>query len=298
VIKSVLVTLLFLSFIPVSQAAESCQLVRLASVDMNLNAGGTIDVPMTAGGQPLALEVSTGIVFSMISESTVARLGLKPLAGATFIGFGGQRIDHYAYVHDVNFGGLRAAKIPMSVVPDSMLPDRIGGVLGPDVMRNYDVEFDFANAKFNLFSRDHCEGQVVYWTKEPFAVIPMQLDDAGHIVVPVRLDGNEVRAAVNTSSARSRISLETVKSLFDLKEDDPRLKPSANSDGTDNTYPFKILSMEGVRVDNPDLHLVPNEVSKLPGFPKLVLGLNVLRHLHLYIAYKERKLYVTPASAH
>jgi hypothetical protein len=31
-------------------------------------------------------------------------------------------------------------------------------------------------------------------------------------------------------------------------------------------------------------------------FPDLLIGMDVLHHLHLYIAYKEQKLYITPAS--
>ncbi len=40
------------------------------------------------------------------------------------------------------------------------------------MMWNYDVDFDFAVGKFNLFSKDHCDGQVVYWTRSPVAVVP------------------------------------------------------------------------------------------------------------------------------
>ena len=29
--------------------------------------------------------------------------------------------------------------------------------------------------------------------------------------------------------------------------------------------------------------------------PDILLGMNVLKHLHVYIAYKEKKLYITPA---
>jgi hypothetical protein len=27
----------------------------------------------------------------------------------------------------------------------------------------------------------------------------------------------------------------------------------------------------------------------------MLIGMNILRHLHIYIAYKEHKLYITPA---
>jgi hypothetical protein len=47
------------------------------------------------------------------------------------------------------------------------------------------------------------------------------------------------------------------------------------------------------------LMLVPDAQSKLrTGEPRMLLGINVLRQLHLYIAYHEHTLYVTPATAH
>ena len=52
-------------------------------------------------------------------------------------------------------------------------------------------------------------------------------------------------------------------------------------------------------MNNPDLVLVPDQLSRQPDeAPKILLGVNVLRQLHMYVAYKERKLYVTPAATH
>jgi hypothetical protein len=48
--------------------------------------------------------------------------------------------------------------------------------------------------------------------------------------------------------------------------------------------------------------LVPDKVSGTARFghsdPTIILGMGILRQLHLYIAYREKNLYVTPASAH
>ena len=41
-----------------------------------------------------------------------------------------------------------------------------------------------------------------------------------------------------------------------------------------------------------------NSNRKLPALVVVLLGVSVLRRLHLYIAYKEHKLYVTAAGAH
>ncbi len=38
------------------------------------------------------------------------------------------------------------------------------GVIGTDLLGKFDVDLDIAHKKLNLFSPDHCKGQVVYWT--------------------------------------------------------------------------------------------------------------------------------------
>ncbi|HKD21597.1 MAG TPA: hypothetical protein VKB71_06270, partial [Rhizomicrobium sp.] len=73
---------------------------------------------------------------------------------------------------------------------------------------------------------------------------------------------------------------------------------------------FMHISFGGVTVSDPDVVLVPDsydELGKEMGIESrlprdaiehwdMVIGMNVLRHLHIYIAYKEQKLYITPAS--
>jgi hypothetical protein len=51
-------------------------------------------------------------------------------------------------------------------------------------------------------------------------------------------------------------------------------------------------------VKNPAFVLMPQSVAKVRGLPDMIIGIGILRQLHLYIAYRERKLYATPASAH
>jgi hypothetical protein len=59
------------------------------------------------------------------------------------------------------------------------------------------------------------------------------------------------------------------------------------------------MTFGGVSVVNPDIMLVPDSVSRMhASSDHIVLGMGILRQLHLYIAYHEKELYVTPASAH
>jgi len=279
---------------------KPCGLVRAASVEMSVDPTGRPNVPLSIGGQTFNLLVDTGGVDSMLSDKTVEALGLPkmPLQYAYVVMFGGLKIDHNTIARDIDFGGLKAEKMPFLVTPAPM-SDGVSGILSNDVLRVYDVEFDFANARFNLFLQDHCQADLAYWTTDDHAEIPFTLSNIGHIEFLVELDGQSIRAVLDTGAFRSTLQLEQAEDIFSFKDDDPALKTIAKSSrGNVSKYPFKTLKFGGVAVSNPDILLFPRREIALPGRPELILGMDVLRQLHLYIAYKEKKLYVTAASAH
>ena len=295
---------LFLAVAAPASADDNCRLIQIAVLDMGTTASGSVFVPMTIAGKSVNLVIDTGGIFSMLSDETVQRLGLKkrPAFSASVVMFGGERITQYTEAPDVVLGGLKADRMPMQVIPKGIMSSDEDGLLAPNILRSYDDDFDFANAKFRLFSPEHCVGKVVYWTTEPAAQIPITLDRVGHIEVSVMIDGKEIRATIDTGAWRSVLSLETARRLFNIDMKDPKLTP-AKGTGLQGSlhYPFESLSFKDVRVEHPDLVLIPDETSHFyadQSAPRLLLGMGILRQLHLYIAYREKKLYVTAASAH
>jgi hypothetical protein len=59
-------------------------------------------------------------------------------------------------------------------------------------------------------------------------------------------------------------------------------------------YPFQTLTFGGVTVNRPHIQIVSDPVWREDD---LLLGVGILSQLHLYIAYGEKKLYITPALA-
>lgn len=286
-----------------ARADETCQLQRVVKLDMSTTRDGHVSVPMTIGDKTVRMLVDTGGVVSMLTPPVVSELDLSPqiIPLSRLRQYGGFVIDHYVTAHDVSLGGLKTSKLDLLVMPEHGYAPDIGGLLAPDIMRRYDVDFDFANATLSLFSQDHCEGRVVYWTHDPYGVVDISLNEFGQMTVPVMLDGKEIRAAIDTGAYHSAASLETIQDEFgiDDKNADLRLIPHENPSRPRYRYPFKTLSFQSVTINNPDLVLVPDSQSKQSSeAPKILLGINVLRQLHLYVAYGERKLYVTPAAAH
>ena len=280
--------------------AEPCALNEVASLDMSIDGDGHAAVPVSIAGSPFTLAVDTGSFSSMLSASAVNALGLHPdyFDNVEVHMYGGARISQFVVVTDLVIGRLRASRVKLLVLPDSEVSNGMQGLLAADILRGYDDDFDFANAKLNLFEQSRCDGNLVYWTDDPAAEIPFKVDDVGHIEFTLSLDGKDIRATLDTGAADTVLDLETAERLFGLDEKDPNLV--VHHPGTDDryyTYPFKTLTFGGVAVANPRLVLIPRGSHVYDG-PEMLLGMGVLRRLHMYISYRQRKLVVTAAAAH
>lgn len=191
------------------------------------------------------------------------------------------------------------------VISDGLLPATIAGMLAPDFLINYNVDFDFYGGKLSLFKHHACPGKAVYWTAEAQADVPVTLDSAGQIVVNAVLDGKPVTAVLDTGSPSSIMSLDVARKLFGWDEKDPRIKllGTENLNGGKATqiysYPFQSLSFEGIAVSNPQITMIPQAAfgaGRDSDFT-IVLGMSILRQLHVYVAYDEKVVYLTSAEA-
>jgi predicted aspartyl protease len=252
---------------------------------------GGVYVPAGIGGQPMKLLVDTGGATSMLTDSTVASLGLPrlPIRAARITMYGGLHIDSFVRVDGVQVGGIAAAPATFYVLPDSRIPYALSGTIAPDFLSRYDVEFDFPNARMNLYAPG-CAAV------NPRAALPVTADNVRHVIVPVQVDGRTVMAMLDTGASRSDFSLEAAQQMFGPGMN-AGLRPACGADVEDGlyTHPFRTLSIGGVTVANPDLVLVPNQISRRPlNAPRLVLGMGVLRRTHMVIAYSRNLLQLSP----
>jgi hypothetical protein len=290
-----------------SARAEDCQLKLFASLDVVESDGGLI-VPVTLQGQPggyMTLDLD-GIV-SGVTEDLAKRFDLhrQAIDQQTFIYLSGQRIFQKGEIN-IQLGGSRGDSW-MGIIPKYATSDpRVIGILGMDVLSQFDLELDFAHHKLNLFSPDHCKGQVIYWTKTaPVAAVPMTLRGDAEFVIPMTLDDKNINAEIssgNTAALNGKVAHDT----FGL-------------DNASGTHTFKMIAVDGLGITNPTLTIYKDEsggcnggatqqakpmlterdpvFQRCYGNPDLVLGLQQLKHLRVFIAYKERMLYATAAGA-
>jgi predicted aspartyl protease len=302
--------------------ADDCpQLTMLASVPMSYDGSGRPIVPVTIGTAQKSMLVDTGGAFSEIGLPTVDQLGLpREKAPVEQIGVSGESSDQEADVAPFVIGNLVARHVEFMIDPDkSKYAGGMDGIIGPTILRYYDADFDFGANKFNLLSQDHCAGKVIYWPAAAVAVVPIRVARAvGHIVVPVTLDGIKFNAAIDTGASYTFMTTGVAESSFGLKLDsaDTPIVASLSGPGAARVYRHKFhsLELEGIAISNPTIDIIPDlNRSRLSSAPALgsrlathdeaqslediTVGDDVLRHLHVYVAYREQMLYLTPAGA-
>jgi hypothetical protein len=177
-------------------------------------------------------------------------------------------------------------------------------------LRQYDADFDFTAKRLNLFAPDHCDGAGLYWQAATVAVVPFGFDASNHITFRVELDGKRLNAMIDTGAADTVLNLTVAQRRFDVDVNAPEVEKIGDLQGgyTANVYRrrFQTLAFEGVTINRPSLVLLPDLVSgpTMPttgyisegrALPDLIIGMPTLSQLHIYIASKEHKLYITQA---
>jgi hypothetical protein len=313
---------LALAFAGEARADDCHPLTLITSVDLTMAPDNSAAlVPVTIKDKPEMLLVDTGGLLTMIEPRVADELGLVRRKGNVgLVNVSGEMSNDFVHT-SLQLGTLKAENLPFIVeAPSQGIVDdpTIAGILGPDVLRNYDVDIDFGARKFNLISQDHCDGKVIYWQADAVAVVPMTVMDTGHIQFEVKVDGHDVTAMLDTGADVSVMTLPTAQSVFGIVPGSADTPKTGTLPGKSNAsiyeHTFKSLTFEGIGVTNAKVALIPDlmrgvnlqnatpDISTRIVSPtankraqSMLIGMDILRHFHIYIAYKERKLYITPA---
>jgi len=302
-------TLLMLaSLCPGIARAADCSLKMVNTVPIELvNNGARVFVPVVINGTPERFVLDTGGDLTQISAAVAEELKLPSVeTNIKMLDLYGNASTKAVKVDTFVLGRLRDRNTTLPISTFFQNGGPAAGLLAADYMGEYDTELDFAGGKMNYFSQDHCRGNVVYWPAAAIAVVPMRLVDR-HLHLDVMLDGHPFRAMIDTGATGTTLTTEEAKRVFDLSAEDGDKRFE---------HTFQKLSFEGLEVGNPHITIIPDKTgSKDPnnGYatgtrvrmqddplsapPSMLIGMNILSKLHLYIAFSEHKIYITPASA-
>jgi predicted aspartyl protease len=187
------------------------------------------------------------------------------------------------------------------------------GLLTSDFFKQYDLEVNFAGQEINYLTATKCTDpeQAVFWSHAVVAAVPITLAN-GKFQMPVTIDGHALNGTIDTTVTQTIMRREVAEQLFGLKPGSPDMAPQPGSAGSADIYKhvFKQVAFGGVIVQNA-LVLIPANSASGNGnrdvmlgsraqsadalIPELTIGMDVLRHLHLYVVPGQGKMFVTAA---
>lgn len=320
--RAILAALLTLGLAGTAHAAADCLPLRIQNTVkmVPLGRSGRILVPITLNGVEKKFLFDTGSAFSAISQATVKELDLPQFhSNYRVSNLYGEDSDTFVQVHEVTLGNAKNNGVQLQVMgnfgrPEDQVP--FDGILASGIFLHDDLDLDFGAERLNFFSTDHCEGKVVYWPHQSLSVVPIMMEQS-HLDVPVILDGHPLRATIDTGATFTSLNLVRAQEKLNFSPDTPSTGNAPKDNPERQIYPrrFANLSFDGVTVQNPLIIIQPLKmgggktddttiasraehkddlVNRLSA--DMIIGMDILRHLHIYIASRELKLYVTEAT--
>ena len=310
-------------------SAPSCAPPTLAnSLPMEKVPGSNLmTVTVDIDGNPEKMLIDIGRSATQLWDATAAKLHLAVQQGRRGWDFAGRYSDGAARITNFTFGSMQSGGFypQVSTDPDAT-PAPFDGVMRNDMMWRYDIDLDFAHQKMNYFSPEQCKGAGIYWSPTTITSVPIiaytgtqydarsPIPRLGTVYVPVVLDGHTIIALLDTSADRTFLNPDVAKKFFGLSADSA---DAGNvSDGgaliKAGLHRFSSLSFGGLTASNP-LIAIPFDVKTQSSeivhigkttrnvfdlheiLPDLVIGMDMLKYAHLYVSFKNDRVYVSAA---
>lgn len=300
--------------------AEDCKpLARYGKVPFEPDANAHIILPVNVAGFSTKMMLDTGAYWGLLREDLAAQLNLQTRTNYNLNLFdaSGKKIDKSVVVPDFRIGslGFGATEFFVSgLYTDRPLPER-AGVIGQNLFTQVDLEVDNAGKTISLYSQDHCDGEGVHWADEA-VILDYKRDNSKRTktasrvrrgidknqidepIVAAELQGEPVTVLFDTGASNTSMDWEHAARVFKLTPETPGVVEAGEvmvGTGTrvkTYKYTFKELVISGIRFEN-----VPVLLGDFGDTAQVILGMNEMKHLHLYFAFKEGRIYVTAANA-
>jgi hypothetical protein len=192
-------------------AWAECRLEQVSAMPLvSLGAHYAVMVEIEDVTRPI--EVDTGAATTVLKVSVAKELGLKedPQHANQSVGIGQTTGDSHLNVipSRLAFGALalRDRSTAVATMDDGQTPEQDSiGLLGDDILSQFDVEFDIPGHQLTFYREDGCYGTFLPWTGV-FSTVPFDHRDA-KVTIDVMLDSERTRAMIDTGNNLSFVSL-------------------------------------------------------------------------------------------
>lgn len=200
-----------LSLALAASASAACRLTEVAQMALT-PLGKHFVVPATIDGVPRPMIVDTGSEVTLLTATAANDLGLKPdldSAARPVVGVGQTTGDAHpnVVVPSLGFGDLvfRDRSTAVATMDSGGKPENDAvGLLGDDILSQFDVEFDFPGQTLTFYRAFGCYDTFLPWNGD-FTAVPFSHRRA-KIAIDVVLNNERTHAIVDTGNNLSFVS--------------------------------------------------------------------------------------------
>ncbi len=291
--------LLLASAIP-PPAVATCTLARLAEAPVVM-VGMRPTVTARINGADARFLIDSGAFFSTLSRATVAQFNLRRSLAPPQLrvrGVGGETIDlALTTVKDFTLFGVDVPNVEFLVGGSEVGADVVG-ILGQNILRIADVEYDLANGVIRLMRGKECaKSALAYWAgNQPFS--EMDIDWATpqrpHTMGIAYLNGVKIHVMFDSGAATSVVTLHGARRAG-VKTDGPEVAPAGFGYGIGQQTvrnwltPVESFKIGAEEIRHTHLRLADFEL----GMADMLIGADFFLSHRIYVASSQRKLYFT-----
>jgi len=272
---------------------SDCALTRRGTVPLTVQ--GLALVNARINGAPASLVLDTGAERSILSPDAAKRIGVtgrydfnRTLRGiGNVIRTGDARLESFI-LGDVALSHPRILVGPIGNIGAD-------GLLGADLLGDFDLELDLRRAQLTLYDRVECEGLRPPWTG-PFVTLETTRSLSRHPFFPVEIDGHTLSATIDTGAQRTAMSA-SVAAPAGVSAAALAADPVAAMKGVGGeilraaVHQFRSFSVGGDAFRGPVL-VVPGIA--LPREAEVVIGMDYLLPRRMWLSYGSRRIFIAP----
>lgn len=278
-------------------AAGGCTPAARAAIPLSVERH-SLFVPVTINGTPTTFLLDTGAEDTILGTEIAQRLGLAThhAYSRTMVGFGGTIATGEVHPDSVAVGSLSLSGF-FAPVAEVRLPVLEGqpadGLLGADVLRDFDLDIDMVGRRLALYTPVACDDPVLPWGGAAHAT-PAHVSARRHLVFDVRIAGHVLPAFIDTGAQASFIDGDAAARLginaAALRQDPAVTVHGVNSsaDGM-RQHRFDQLEVAGIAWAKPVLVVAPLRLDDAD----VILGADFLEAYRVWFAYGAGRLFVS-----
>ena len=267
-------------------APVPCRLQPVADLPVTLDAN-RVEAAGKVNGAGITLLLDTGAEATVLTTATVAAFGLprSQRSATTLRGVGGVVSNADAFA-DLELGRVDIdRRFAVAGIPG------LGGLLGADVLGDYDVEFDLPARRVLLWQAAGCGIADLPWTG-PRTAVPVRVSD-GLLRVTVALNGHDVPALLDSGAGRSLVqtdaALRAGVTPAALAADPVTIARGVDGGAIGvHAHRFATLAVGADQVADAQVGVADFDL----GATEMLLGVDWLRSRRVWVSYRTGQLFV------